>query len=138
MIWKCALLILLLPLTACADEDDFNDSLCQTLGGERETRHGYTYGDGQEGYVVVDCETESFVIEGGLDRRSSLDSLQQALFASVLTGKAPAVVIYDSDGQVGRYEHRIQAACESVGVLFLRLGFDDTRDSEQLDTIFEE
>ena len=33
-----------------------------------------------------------------LDKRSSLDSLQQALFFSVLTGKRPAVVISGTDG----------------------------------------
>ena len=38
----------------------------------------------------------------GLDRRSSLDSVQQALFYASLTGKMPAVVIYDTDGK-GRH-----------------------------------
>lgn len=33
------------------------------------------------------------VWEGGLDKRSSLDSIQQALFFSILTGKEPGVVI---------------------------------------------
>ena len=50
----------------------------------------------------MDCETSNYVIEGGLDKRSSLDSLQQALFFSVLTGKVPIVVIYDTDGMVGQ------------------------------------
>ena len=146
MLSKCILFILLLSLSACADEattgtlteDDFNDSLCQTIGGDREVRRYYTYGDDQEGYVSVDCETNIYVIEGGLDRRSSLDSLQQALFFSVLTSKTPAVVIYDTDGSVGRYEHRIQAASEKVGVLFIQLRFDDTMDSEWLASIFGE
>ena len=84
------------------------------IDGERETRHHYTYGGGQRGYVAVDCETEVYVIEGGLDKRSSLDSLQQALFFSVLTGKAPAVVIYDTDGKVGKYERRIQAPADPI------------------------
>ena len=42
---------------------------------------------------MVDCETADVVYEGGLDRRSSLDSVQQALFAAAFTGKEPAVVI---------------------------------------------
>ena len=58
--------------------------------------------------------------ESGLDKRSSLDSVQQALFAAFLTGKEPAVVIYDTDGQIGRYEYRIQVACELAGVTFLQ------------------
>ena len=49
-----------------------------------------------------DIETASEVIEGGLDKRSSLDSIQQAIFASTLTGKKPAVAIYDSDGNWGK------------------------------------
>ena len=68
------------------------------LTGETETRHGYTSADGRR-FVKVDCETSTTVYEGGLDKRSSLDSLQQALFFSVLTGKRPAVVIYDTDGR---------------------------------------
>ena len=66
----------------------------------------------------MDCETHWYVIEGGLDSRRSLDSFQQALFFSPLTCKAPAVVIYDTDGKIGKYEHRMQASCEEPGVLF--------------------
>ena len=55
------------------------------------------------------------VYDGGLDKRSSLDSLQQALFFSVLTGKQPEVVIYDTDGQEGQFEYRIRTACQKAG-----------------------
>ena len=55
------MLVLLMAFSVCADdtaseantEDDFNDSLCHTIGGKRETRHYYTYGEGQQGYVHV-------------------------------------------------------------------------------------
>ena len=57
--------------------------------------------------------------EGGLDKRSSLDSVQQALFFAYVTGKEPAVVIYDADGKVGPYEYRIQVACEMAGVQYI-------------------
>ena len=114
------------------DEDTFNESLCRSLGGTLEVRHYYGYGEGQRGYVIVDCETDSFVIEGGLDKRSSLDSLQQALFFNSLTGKKPAVVIHDTDGKIGKYEHRIRVACEAAGVLFRRLRFDSPLDRESL------
>lgn len=100
-------------------EDDFNNAFCADVKGSREVRHKYTYPGGRS-YVVVDCETADMVYEGGLDRRSSLDSLQQALFAAAITGKRPGVVIYDTDGIVGKYEHRIKNACESVGVVFRR------------------
>ena len=62
------------------------------MGGETEVRHEYTYPSGQS-YIWMDCETADTVYEGGLDKRSSLDSVQQALFAASLTGKKPAVVI---------------------------------------------
>ena len=114
------------------DEDTFNESLCRALGGTTELRHYYAYGDGQRGYVIVDCETDSFVIEGGLDKRSSLDSLQQALFFSSLTGKKPAVVIHDIDGKIGKYEHRIRVSSEKAGVLFLRLPSNSRLDRETL------
>lgn len=116
-----------LPAQSVAQsEDDFNDSMCHAIGGVRETRHYYNYRGTQRGYVIVDCETDAHVIEGGLDKRSSLDSLQQAVFFSILTGKAPVVVIYDTDEQIGKYEHRIAAACAEAGVLFLRLNMKGT------------
>ena len=96
-------------------EDEYNQIFCASVGGVTETRHRYP-----KGYVKVDCETSDSVYEGGLDKRSSLDSLQQAIFFSVLTGKEPAVVIYDTDGTLGKYEYRIMKACEKVGVKFLR------------------
>lgn len=99
-------------------EDAYNDTFCVSVGGQREVRHTYTYPTG-ESYVLVDCETEDTVYEGGLDKRSSLDSIQQALFFAYLTGKEPAIVIYDTDGKMGRFEHRIKTVCETVGAEFL-------------------
>lgn len=132
----CKLALITLACTALyaqgQDENAFNDSLCRTLQGEREVRHDYNYGDGEDSYVKVDCETKLYVIEGGLDRRSSLDSLQQALFFSELTGKAPVVVIYDTDGKIGMYEHRIRASSEKAGIRFLRLPFHETLDPNTL------
>ena len=101
-------------------EDAHNAAFCASVGGITEVRHGYTY-PGGTGYVLVDCETADTVYEGGLDKRSSLDSVQQAIFFSVLTGKTPAVVVYDTDGVLGRFEYRIRVACEVVGVEFIRV-----------------
>ena len=103
-----------------ASEDTHNDAFCASIGGQREVRHDYTYPTGQS-YVMVDCETAETVYEGGLDRRSSLDSAQQALFFAALTGKQPAVVIYDTDDRTGRFEHQIRVACEMAGVVFANM-----------------
>lgn len=127
------LLKYLVPLLVLCDpswasdlhEDAYNDFLCQLLGGERETRQYYEYGNDKRGYVLVDCETDVFVIEGGFDKRGSLDSLQQAVFFGVVTGKTPVVVIYDTDEKIGKYEHRIRSACNEAGVLYLRLHFQE-------------
>ena len=100
-----------------ASEAEYNRRFCATVNGETETRHGYTHAGGRS-FVKVDCETSTTVYEGGLDKRSSLDSLQQALFFSVLTGKRPAVVIYDTDGKEGRFEYRIRTACQKSGVRY--------------------
>lgn len=100
------------------DEATHNQTFCASAGGRTEVRHAYTYPTGQS-YIRVDCETEETVYEGGLDKRSSLDSVQQALFFAHLTGKEPAVVIYDTDGRIGKYEHRIRVACEAAGVRYL-------------------
>ena len=110
-------LVFLLPAVALAQEDAYNAAFCASMDGETEVRYDYTYPSGQS-YVRVDYETTDTVYEGGLDRHSRLDSVQQALFASPLTGKKPAVVIYNTDGRIGRYEHRIKVACERAGVAF--------------------
>ncbi|MBB96629.1 MAG: hypothetical protein CML68_18775 [Rhodobacteraceae bacterium] len=87
------------------------------LGGEVERSHGYSVGQDLH-RVRVDCETDQAVIEVGLDKRSSLDSVQQALFAAHLTGKRPVVLLIDTDGRVGPYETRIRAAARMAGVGF--------------------
>ena len=93
-------------------EDNATDVYCSRLGGITEERH--TYRD--RSYVRVDCETDEEVIEAGLDKRSSLDSVQQAVFFSVLTGKTPVVVIFDTDGREGKYEYRIRKVCEELDI----------------------
>ena len=104
------------PRTA-ASEEDYNRWFCTLVNGETATRHGYPSADGRS-YVEVDCETGTMVYEGGLDKRSSLDSVQQALFFSHVTGKRPAVVMYDTDGREGRFEYRIRVACRKAGVRY--------------------
>ena len=98
-------------------ESEHGMRFCLFVGGKEQVRHYYDYPGGR-GYVVVDCETDSHVWEGGLDKRSSLDSLQQAIFASALTGKEPAIVIFDRDGEFGKYEYRISVAAKAAGVRF--------------------
>ena len=104
-------------------EDFFNMRLAQKLGGRNETTHHYFFGlDGQNqrsSSIRIDVETENFVIEGGKDTRNSLDSIQQAVFASTVTGKKPAVAIYDTDGVWGKYEHRIWTVSKSLNIRFI-------------------
>ena len=90
--------------------------LCGMLfGGETEVSHAYAVG--YDLYRIrTDCETADEVFEVGLDKRSSLDSVQQALFAAELTGKTPVVVLVDTDGREGRFELRIRRAAARAGV----------------------
>lgn len=97
-------------------EADLLAILCAAfLGGEAEQSHAYSVG-GDLHRIRVDCETETRVVEAGLDKRSSLDSLQQAMFAASVTGKAPMVAIFDTDGREGPYELRIRRAAKRAGV----------------------
>ena len=108
------------PATPVVDERAYTRAFCAQEGGQTEVRHRYPSPTGSH-YIRVDCETATTVYEAGLDQRSSLDSLQQAVFAAQLTGKTPVVVIYDTDGQVGPYEYQIRVACEQAGVRFMRV-----------------
>ena len=99
-------------------EADYNKIYCDLIGGKTEVRHAYTTDAGETGFVIVDCETATEVIEGGLDKRSSLDSIQQALFFGYLTGKKPVVVIYDTDGIEGKIEYRLRIVTKLTGIAF--------------------
>ena len=101
---------------AMATELDLAAILCTlVLGGEPEVTHAYPVGYDVH-RIRVDCETDTHVIEVGLDKRSSLDSVQQALFASSVTGKIPMVVMIDTDAREGPYELRVKTAAQMVGV----------------------
>ena len=109
--------ILLLFYAATPNERSLNEALAQRLGGVAEVRHYYFVGDKRH-YIIVDIETAEYVIEAGLDKRSSLDSVQQAVFASISSGKTPKVIIYDTDGREGRFEYRIRRAAQKLGVAY--------------------
>ena len=94
--------------------------LCSLLlNGEAEVRHTYTVA-GDQRHIRVDCETPTHVYEVGFDgKRSSFDSLHQAIFAAHLTGKLPAIVIIDTDGQVEPVEYQVRTVAQATGVCFL-------------------
>lgn len=101
-------------------ENQLNQMLAASLGGKTEVSIPFkTEGSGISSEVRIDIVTDEYVIEGGLDKRSSLDSIQQALFASSQTGKKPAVAIYDTDSIWGVYEHRIWVAAKAVNIKFI-------------------
>ena len=105
--------------TAQRKEDYYNDLLAERLGGRSEVVYEYDYTTTETSEIRIDIETDDYVIEGGKDKRSSLDSIQQALFASILSGKKPAVAIYDTDGKWGKYEHRIWVVAKELGIRYI-------------------
>ena len=104
------------------NEASFNLALAALLVGQTEVSYAYDYGQSGNApltaSVRIDIVTDEYVIEGGLDKRSSLDSIQQAVFASTLSGKEPAVAIYDTDGVWGKYEQRIWTVANELGIKF--------------------
>lgn len=88
------------------------------LGGEAETRHAYTAA-GDTRHIRVDCETATHVYEVGFDgKRSSYDSVHQAIFAAEVTGKIPAIVIIDTDNRVEPVEYQVRTVAKATGVTF--------------------
>jgi predicted RecB family endonuclease len=85
------------------------------LDGKTEEPHGYSVGYGLH-KIRVDCETDTHVIEVGLDKRSSTDSVHQAVFAAHLTGKTPMVIMIDRDGRMDQYEFQVRTVAEALGV----------------------
>lgn len=99
--------------------------LCGFLnGGAAELPHVFD-NLGAPRRVRVDCETADLVIEVGLDRRASArDSVHQAVFAAALTGKAPVVVLIDTDGVEGRYEQETRIVTGRLGVAYANCSED--------------
>jgi len=110
------------------DEFYFNKLLASKLGGREEVVIKYNFEGLKQkkiyGSIRIDVVTDDQVIEGGLDKRGSLDSLQQAIFASTLTNKSPAIAIYDTDGAWGNIEHRVLIAAKRVGAAFYWIHFN--------------
>ena len=115
-----------------ANEDFFNLKLANFLGGKTEVNYKYNYNingsSPKTASIRIDIVTDEFVIEGGLDKRSSLDSIQQAVFASTLTGKKPAVAIYDTNGTWGKYEHRIYSSAKKLKIKFFWVSGDKIKE----------
>ena len=104
-------------------EDFYNSALAKLINGVTEVTYSFTYKKignlNYSGSIRIDITTDKYVIEGGKDKRSSLDSIQQAVFASTITGKLLAVAIYDTDNTWGVYEHRIKKACDKLNIKFI-------------------
>ena len=101
------------------NENDYNNLYAKYLNGICEQKHFYN----SNYYILVDIETETEVIEGGLDKRSSLDGIQQVGFFAFLTGKKPVVLIYDTDDEEGIFEYRIKKSCEFYKIEFRLIRF---------------
>lgn len=93
------------------------------LNGQPEVSHAYPVGYDLN-RIRVDCETESEVIEVGLDKRSSNDSIHQALFAAHLTGKRPVVVLIDTNGREGAVEYQVRTVAAMTGVEYRSYSVD--------------
>ena len=100
----------------------FTAGFCAAVGGESFTHHPYDYPDGK-GVLVVGCETETEteVYTTRLDTWEATTAPLEALFAQVVTEKSPVVVIFDTDGKEGQYEHQVRAACKKAGIRFVRM-----------------
>ncbi len=99
--------------------------LCAFLAGSDGETRQYFDVSGISRHVRVDCETDSHVIEIGLDGKSSArDSLHQALFYEHLTGKIPVVILIDRDGFEGRFEYELRQTTQMTGTTYLRCAED--------------
>lgn len=108
-----------------ATETELAAILCSLiLGGEAEARHYYPVVD-RTHHIRVDCETDTHVVEVGFDdKRSSQDSLHQALFAAEMSGKLPMIVIIDTNGIEENVQYQVETVARAVGVSYLTVTED--------------
>jgi hypothetical protein len=106
-------------------ESDLIPIICLLLfGGEPEVRVDYTINDGSH-FIRADCITDTHAIEVGLDdRRSSYDSVHQAIFAAHLTDRLPMVVIVDTNGVEERAEFQVETVARALGVEYRAIDRD--------------
>lgn len=74
--------------------------------------------------MVADCITESHAIEVGLDKRRSLDSVQQTVFAAGLSGRKLMVLIIDRDEVESAIEYRIETTARRFGIAYVTYSDD--------------
>lgn len=101
-------------------------ALCGLLAGSAAEERHYFDVYGEKRYVRVDCETDTHVIEIGLDQKpSARDSVHQALFAAHLAkGKIPAVILIDRDGFEGRFEYEMRMVTGMLGLAYASCSAD--------------
>ena len=94
------------------------------LGGTPELRTPYVIDDGDH-HIRIDCLTPTHAVEIGLDdRRSSLDSVHQAIFAAHLTDREPMVVLVDTNGVEEAIEFQVETVARDLGVAYRVLDRD--------------
>lgn len=112
-----------LPFDKKAFGEGFFNPSAGKLGGQAEMKFDYEdakFGNTKlVGSIRADVVKDNYVIEGGLDKRSSLDSIQQAVFASNIADRKLAVAVYYKDGVWEKYEHRIWVAAKELGLQFI-------------------
>lgn len=109
------LFLLLFPAISFAQSEyRCNKEFCESVGGLREIFYQY-----KDTSIRVDCVTDERVYEVGLDKRSSLDSIQQAAFAGKITGKKETIVIFDTDGREGTYEYQIRTVAKRYRIKYI-------------------
>ena len=58
-------------------------------------------------------------LKGARIREAASIAFNKRCFPSILSGKKPAVAIYDTDGKWGKYEHRIWVVAKELGVRYI-------------------
>ena len=100
--------------------------VCAKLGGEAfgdakypiEQRVTYNvHAEKKNRWIEVDCMTERYAIEVGLDdKRDSFDSLHQAIFAAVKTGREPMIAIVDTNDVEEKEQYQIEVVARYANV----------------------
>ena len=71
------------------------------------------------GWIRVDCLTDEYAIEVGLDnKRGSFDSLHQAIFAAIHSDRDPLIAIIDTNGIEENEEYQIESVAKYASVQY--------------------
>ena len=99
------------------DKNPFYSGFCEHIGGETNVHIRYTGVSGKK-HLFAHCVTASTAWFATLDSMQDKAAVKDSIFMGNLLEKQPALVIFDTDGNIGNFELALIIAAHKVGIYY--------------------